>query len=206
MKLRQPILRILGITLAGICLLCSGVIIYEWTRPLRIPAETPLFHPDETTSKSPMASASRLVQPIDTYSEVAERPLFREDRRPYIPEPPVEPEQPRDDGPDITTLISLSGTVINEDERIALIQRKQDNKLQQIRQGEKFNGWTLNRIQADDITMQKGRQTRQITLTVKPPRQQAQPQENLKPADTEKQSRMASPTNTSENPDEQMQK
>ena len=150
-----------------------------------------------------MAPASRPAPPLDTYSEVVERPLFREDRRPYIPEPTVEREPPGDTGPDITTLISLSATVINEDERIALIERKQDRKLQQLRQGEEFNGWTLNQIQADDITMQKGQETRHITLSVKLSRQQAQPQQDGKPADTEKQSRMASPANVPENPDAQ---
>ena len=205
MKLGQPTLRILRITLAAICVLCLGAVIYEWTRPHRMSVDTPLFHPDMPTSKSPGTIATWPVPSLDTYSEVVERPLFRKDRRPYIPEPPAGPEQTRDDGPDITALISLSGTVINENERIALIERKRDNKLQQIRQGEKFSGWTLDQIQADAITMQKGRKTRQIALRVKLSRKQAQPQEDLKPEETAKQTRMASPANTAENWGEQKQ-
>ena len=205
MKLRQPTLRILRITLAAICVLCPGAVIYEWTRPHRMSADTPPFHPDKQASNSLMLPTAGPVPSPGTYSEVAERPLFRKDRRPYRPEPPAEPEQTRDDGPDITTLISLSGTVINESERIALIERKQDKKLQQIRQGEKFNGWTLDRIQTDDITMQKGRKTRQIALNVKLSRKQAQPQEDQKPEETAKQARMASPVDTAENRDDQQQ-
>ena len=103
-----------------------------------------------------------------------------------MPEAPTEPEQPRDTGPDITTQISLSAIVIDEDERIALVERRQDKKLQQLRQGEKFNGWTLNQIQADDITMQKGHQTRQIALTVKLSRQTVQQPKDEKSEDVEK--------------------
>ena len=203
MKLSQQATRITRISLIATCVLSSGFIIYEWTRPYRLSVDPPLLLPEDSIPAEPKTPANRPVAALDTFSEITERPLFRENRRPYVPKAPTEPTQPRDTGPDITSQISLSAVVINKGERIALIERKQDKKLQQLKEGEKFNGWTLNRIRAGDITMQKGQKTRQIALTVRLSRQQAQPKDDLKPADTEKQSRMASPANTPENPDAQ---
>lgn len=203
MKLRQQTMRITLAGLAAMCLLLSGITLYEWVRPFRLSTDTPLIQPNkEPAVAEPKALANRPVSSLETFSEIIERPLFRKDRRPYVPETPIEPEPVRDTRPDITTQISLSAVVIDGDERIALIERKHDKKLQQLRQGETFNGWTLNHIQADDITMQKGQETRQIALAVKLSRQQAQPQQD---GTSEKQSRMASPANISEFPDDQKQ-
>ena len=199
MKLSQQALRLTRLTLIAMCVLSSGLMVYEWVRPYGLSANSPLIHPDkEVAVADPKTLANRPVPPLGTFSEMIERPLFREDRSPYVPEAPTEPEQPRDTGPDITTQISLSAIVIDEDERIALIERRQDKKLQQLRQGEKFNGWTLNHIQADDITMQKGQLIRQIALTVKLSRQKVQQPKDEKSEDVEKQSNMASPANSSE--------
>ena len=199
MKLSQQALRITRLTLIAMCVLSSCLMVYEWVRPYGLSANPPLISPDkEVAVAAPETLANRPVPPLGTFSEMIERPLFREDRSPYVPEAPTEPEQPRDTGPDITTQISLSAIVIDEDERIALIERRQDKKLQQLRQGEKFNGWTLNQIQADDITMQKGQETRQIALTVKLSRQEVQQPKDEKSEDVEKQSNMASPANASE--------
>lgn len=204
MKLSQRTLRITRVSLVAMCVLSSGLMVYEWVRPFRLSADTPLIRPDKQVAVADRKTlANRPVPPLETFSEMVERPLFREDRRPFVPQAPTRPEQPRDTGPDITSQISLSAVIIDEDERIALVERKRDRKLQQLRQGEKFNGWTLTDIHANSIAMQKGQEARQIELTVKLSQQQAQPQQDFKPADTEKQSRMASPANVPENPDTQ---
>ena len=194
-------MRTAGVTLVALCVMSSAVMVYEWVRPYRFSADPPLPVPDASTPAETALPANRPVAALDTFSDITERPLFREDRRPVAPAAPTVPERRRDTGPDITSQIYLSAIVINEDERIALIERKQDRKPQQLKEGEKFNGWTLNRIRAGDITMQKGQVTRQIALTVRLSPQQAQPPPDEKPAETENQSRMASPANTPENPD-----
>lgn len=203
MKLSQQTTRITRISLIAICVLCSGFIAYEWVRPYRLSVDPPRLLPDDSIPAAPEIPANRPAVSLETFSDITERPLFRQDRRPYVAEAPAEPKQPRDTGSDITAQITLSGVVIDDDERIALIERKQDKKLQQLRQGDTFNGWTLDQIRPDDITMQKGQESRQIALTVKLSRQQAQPHQDGKPADTEKQSRMASPANTPESRDAQ---
>ena len=203
MKLSQQAMRTTRLTLVALCVMLSAFMVYEWVRPYRLSADPPLLAPDASSPAAPATPANRPVAALDTFSEITERPLFREGRRPVLPAAPTVPERRRDTGPDITSQISLSAIVIDEDERIALVEGKQDRKLQQLKEGEKFNGWTLNRIRADDITMQRGPETRQIALTVRLSRQQAQPQQDKKPADTENQSGMASPANTPENPDAQ---
>ena len=196
-------MRTTRLTLVALCVMSSAFMVYEWVRPYRLSADPRLLAPDASTPAEPATPANRPVASLDTFSEITARPLFREGRRPVPPAAPTVPERRRDTGADITSQISLSAIVINKDERVALIEGKQDRKLQQLKEGEKFNGWTLNRIRADNITMQKGQETRQIALTVRLSRQQPQPQPDEKPAATENQSRMASPVNTPENPDDQ---
>ena len=166
MKLKRQTLRTVQGSLLLACVLFVGTTVYELVRPYPVTPATALLNQETPALTGMGATTERDVSPLSTFSEIVERPLFREDRRPYEPETPAEPEQTSDTGPDITDQISLSAVVIDENERIALIKRRQGKKLQQLRQGDKFNGWTVNHIRADDITMQKGQETRQIALMV----------------------------------------
>ena len=166
MKLKRQTLRSAHGGLLLACVLFVGATVYELVRPYPVTPATALLNQEKTSATGPITTTGRDVPPLSAFSEIVERPLFREDRRPYKPETPAEPEQTSDTGPDITDQISLSAVVIDENERIVLIKRRQGKKLQQLRQGDKFNGWTVNHIRADDITMQKGQETRQIALMV----------------------------------------
>lgn len=143
MKLNRQIVRSVHGSLLLVCVLLVGTTVYELVRPFPVPPATALLNQEKTTALGTGAITERDVPPRSAFSEIVERPLFRENRRPYVPETSAEPQQPRDSGPDITTQISLSAIVIDGNERIALIKRRQDKKLQQLRQGEKINGWTV---------------------------------------------------------------
>ena len=186
------------VTICGILFLFT---VYELIRPYQLFPAAPSIERDEQTVVETQASVIRPALPQEAFSEIVERPLFMENRRPYVPpvsKGPKEPKRPHQVETDILTLISLSAIVITKDKRIALIEDNRTRKLQQLRRGETFNGWTLTDIRTNSIAMQKGQDTRQIELVVKPSRTASEKPQDVKPKDTDKKLKMASPANVSE--------
>ena len=166
--LHPQALRCFQAVLIVLCGIFSGYTLYELVRPYGLTSATLSTHQDALVMSE--TRADRPVLPPKAFSEIVERPLFMENRRPLAPEERSRPERPAQAEPDIATQISLSAIVIADDDRIAIIRSKQDRKLKKLRQGETFNGWTLTDVQTSHIAMQKGPDTRQIELTMKPSR------------------------------------
>lgn len=187
------------IVLCGILFLS---IVYELARPYQLfPTD-----PSKSRNKRPAIearqyNANRPVLTAETLSEIIERPLFMDNRRPYAA--PVSTRQgkqkkPHRTEPDILTLISLSAIVIANEKRIALIEDNRTRKLQQLHQGEVFGGWTLTGVGNNSIEMQKGPDTRNIELVVKTSRTAQEKSQASEPERIDKEARMASPANVSE--------
>ena len=170
MNFNREAIRLFRGVLVGLCAILCGVTAYELVRPYRpaYPASSPAQ--DKGAVAAAMGTADEAVPPMEAFSEITERPLFREDRRPFVPPPapPQEPEMPPPAEPDITTQIALRATIIIGDKRIALIQVHGNDEQQKIRQGEAFNGWTLADVQSDSISMKKGDEVRRIELNTGP--------------------------------------
>lgn len=170
MKLKRSAVRFIRGGLLCIGALLVGAAIYEMLQLQPVVTVSSPANGDEISSTARPAPEimERGGAPLSVFSEIVERPLFRGDRRPYVPVTPVKPGSRHGPGPDISTQISLSGVVINEGERIALIEHRQNKKLQQLRQGDSVNGWTLATIQAGGILMNKQGRTSQLTLIISP--------------------------------------
>ena len=193
----QTLRRLQGLLIA-LCGLLFLFTVYELVRPYQLYSAVPSIEPDNWTMVEAQPGTIKPVLPAEAFSEIVERPLFMENRRPYVAPvstKPGEHKRPHQAEPDIMTLISLSAIVITNDQRIALIKENRTRKLQQLRQGETYNGWTLTDIQTNSIAMQKGPDTRQIELVVKLSRSIPDKPQNTKPGDTDKE---ALPTKVSE--------
>ena len=166
--LHPQALRCFQVVLVVLCGIFSGYTLYELVRPYGLSPAALSTGQDALAMSEIQPRMNRSVLPPEAFSEIVERPLFRENRRPFVPEARKAPERPSQAEPDIE--ISLSAIVIADDERIAIIKSKRDRKLKKLRQGETFNGWTLTDVQTHHIAMQKGLDTRQIELTMKPSR------------------------------------
>lgn len=106
---------------------------------------------------------------IEAFAEIIERPLFMENRRPYVAPTPVVVREPEPEPvvlvePDITEQVSLRATIIIGEKRIALVQELAAGKQRRLAQGEAYNGWILTNVETDGISMQKGEEARQIKL------------------------------------------
>ena len=81
------------------------------------------------------SGTNRPVPPPEAFSEIIERPLFMENRRPFVPAPNKKRERPGPVEPDISAQISLSAIAITDDKRIALIENNRDRKLKKTQAG-----------------------------------------------------------------------
>lgn len=171
MNINQQALRVFSRALAVLCAISCVVTTCELVRPYDTAYDAAFIDGGEEAPADTTMPASETIPAIDAFSEIIERPLFMENRRPYVPPAPVvtkKPETPRPEEPDIATQISLRATIIIGDKRTALIQVIVDGKQQKLRQGEAFNGWTLADVQTDSISMKKGNEVRRIDLNTGP--------------------------------------
>ena len=196
-NLKPQAARCFQLILVVICAVLSLYVVYELLRPYQpVPVTPPGAQDKQTSIEARQHNATRPVLPVETFSEIVERPLFTDKRRPYMPPVATGPgkqKRPQRPEADIRSLISLSAIVVTKEKRIALIEDNRTGKLQQLRQGEKFNGWVMTGIGTNSIAMQKGPVTRNIELAVKPSRTPRANSQGAKPGDAGRQAGIAAP-------------
>lgn len=129
-------------------------------------------HSGEPGITPPEKVTEEEIKPLSEYAMITRRPLFNEDRKPYIESKPVvEVKKPAKKKPvreaKKKQIVKLSAVIITEDKRIALVQAGGERQLQKIMQGEEVNGWTLADVQPGYITLNMGDETMNIELEVK---------------------------------------
>lgn len=167
MKHKRKPLRNTRRAMTVLCVILAGAAVYELARPHRI-AQLELKAGRNAEDLSALLQEREGdIPPLAAFAEIIERPLFMENRRPYVAPAPVvvrEPEPAAPVEPDITEQIALRATIIIGKKRIALIQELAIGKQRRLNQGEAYNGWTLTRVETDGISMQKGEEVRQLEL------------------------------------------
>ena len=109
------------------------------------------------------------LSPISYYDEIVERPLFREDRRPYVPKAIAAPEPQRPEpNRRKEEEFKLSAVIITDDSRLALIEHGGSHKMERFRQGENLNGWLISHVEARRVILERGTETRILELNVSP--------------------------------------
>lgn len=166
MKLNRRVLRTIRGYLLYACVLFVGSTVYELVCRYSVTPATVLLNHDKSTAKLPgTATTERVVTPLSVFSEIIERPLFRQIRRPYVSPPDAPAEQDTStEEPDLSELVKLSAVIISGSERIALIQTAGNDKLQKLGPGDTVNGWSVATIQPGSIDMINGRRTSRLTL------------------------------------------
>ena len=97
---------------------------------------------------------------IAAFSEITERPLFREGREP--PPPEVQAKvTPRTISP---LRLQLEGVAITPESSIALVRDISSNKMLHLATGMKHQGWELTSITDTVATFKRGEQSQEITL------------------------------------------
>ena len=167
MKLKPHVRRLLQGLLLFLCLLFSGYTLYELLRPypLRVTGSTPAR--DEPAVPLGETPADGALPPLDAFAEVVERPLFRQNRRPFVPPPPRTAPAAR---PETHEQVRLSAVAMIGDLQLALVYTDRDPKLQKLRTGQSYKGWRLAEIHSKSITLERGGQVTRVGLKVAPSR------------------------------------
>jgi len=109
--------------------------------------------------------------------EIEKRPLFQPTRQvppssltassPSISQTNIAPPEPSN--------VVLHGTIIDSQNRIALVKSGGDNVSRTLREGEMLNGWQIETIQKDSILLRSGSEQREIHIPQAPSLQPTTP-------------------------------
>ena len=99
--------------------------------------------------------------PLAEFSEIAARPLFSPSRR-----PPAETEEPDDeeDAPPKPLHFILTGVVISAEGQLALLRRINTAEVIRALLGQEIDGWQVERIESDRVTLRQGDTIEVVTL------------------------------------------
>jgi general secretion pathway protein N len=131
--------------LLALCLGLVGVIYIEVDQPPIDPASAaPRQLPEAIAAVADAPGFT--MPPLRGYTEVLERPLFSETRRPSV-DSPAAPVDPR------SSAFNLVGTIITSHEHRALIEHGQPPKLERVAEGQDIDGWSVESIRPDRVIL-----------------------------------------------------
>jgi hypothetical protein len=155
--------------LLSLTLALAGLLIMQWRdwpQPLP-PLESE--RPDSGAADPGGAAndpATRLAPPEskETFASIAERPLFRPQRKP--PEPPStdpEPATPTEEAGSLEG-IDLSAVLISPGVTLAWIKDPNEPVLKRLRLGDEHAGWSVKSILADRVVLERQGETNELIL------------------------------------------
>ena len=96
---------------------------------------------------------------LDTMEEVFERPLFSQSRRPPSVEAASVVESPRTE-----LKVTLRGIVFADGAGTALLQPQSGGDLIRLRGGQRYQGWTLSKVEPQQVTFERDGETIALAL------------------------------------------
>ena len=143
--------------LLGICVLLSGILAFESHNLIQVQNNS---SPKVQPEPAPVAQPGFTAPGITAYTEVTERPLFREGREPQ-PEPKAAPITRAPPSP---LRLHLEGIAITPTSEIAVVRDLSSNKMLHLAKGTEHQGWKLTSITATGVTFIRGQQSQELTL------------------------------------------
>jgi hypothetical protein len=135
-----------------------AVIVCEWLFLSQTGSEAP------PPGRPPVASAADAAAPsvtrpaIESYAEIAARPLFIPGRHPQPPD--KTPSGPPPARPNVTVL----GIVLTGNTHYALVRHGNPPKLESLGEGQSVDGWQIQSVAGDRITLRSGTETADYLL------------------------------------------
>lgn len=147
--------------LGALCAMLCAVIVYEFvaTDGPTLASVAPPFG-----SPTPPPAPIKTLPPIDTYAEVAQRPLFSPTRQPA----------PLQATPDVGGNVNgffLTSIVVDGGQRLALIQHGRPPVLSRVTEGQSVEGWTVQTIESERVVLQRAGTAQELKLKDRPPTQ-----------------------------------
>ncbi|HEV8014427.1 MAG TPA: hypothetical protein VGP48_02780 [Stellaceae bacterium] len=148
--LRLPRLLLIG------CAFMLAIIVGELV--FRVGVRKPPAAPAPIAGPTAALPAAPSPPGIDAYAEIAARPLFEPSRRPAPPD--QAPSGPPPARPSVVVLgIALTGGT-----RYALVRHGNPPKVEQFTEGQNIDGWQIQAITGDHVTLHSGADTADFAL------------------------------------------
>ena len=140
------------------CALLAGILAIESHNLLRPEAG----NSGNTANAVTPASQARFNPPaMATFSEITERPLFNQSRKPPVPEQKTTVVKAAPKSP---LRLQLEGVAITSESRLAVVRDRNTNTVLHLAPGEKHEGWELISVSDKIATFKRGEQTQQLEL------------------------------------------
>ena len=130
------------------CAVMVGAIAVEWALLQRAPA---IPAPSLTTPPPIAAQAPAIALPAEaSFAEITQRTLFSQGRR------PESADRGRPGPPPARPTLALLGVVMTGNSHYALIRHGNPPKLEQLAEGQSIDGWQIQTIANDHVTLTSG--------------------------------------------------
>lgn len=167
----QPVLTIIKLVLLCTTCVLGYALWSELNTPIALPVNTDIDSKAVIKNDIPLEKIQYEVPEISDYDEIINRPLFFEDRKPYVyvaPETPTKkPRKKKQAAPKKTEQYSLNAVVITSERQLAIIQSGRKKTLQRIALGEEIDGWTLETIEPRSVLLKKGNESKNLELEIR---------------------------------------
>lgn len=157
--------------LFAICIALAGLLFIELNTG-NPEAENTILPVASDLEKIAIPDINQGLPPITEFQEIINRPLFMENRQPYVQlEPEIESEEPDLQENIIAAPTAqqfmLTAVIITPETSTAIIQSGKNRELQHIIIGEKIDDWTLVEVHQQHIILKQGDTIQTVELEIK---------------------------------------
>ena len=164
----QPVLTIIKLVLLCTTCVLGFTLWSELNKPIALPVSIGIDNKPVITDNILLQEIKYEISKASDYDEIINRPLFFEDRKPFVyVKPEKQLKQKKQTTPKKTEQYSLSAVIITSERQLAIIQSGRGKTLQRISLGEDIDGWTLETIEPRSILLKKGNETKNLELEIK---------------------------------------
>ncbi len=167
----HPLLKTVKVILFCVTCLLGYLLWSELNRPLASLVNHDIGNRTITTTSISSRKMLDTNSEITDYDEIINRPLFFEDRKPYVyiePETPTKKPKPKKpNAPKKTEEYTLSAIIITPERQLAIIQSGREKSLQRLALGESINGWTVEAIEPRSVSLIKDNEKQLLELEVR---------------------------------------
>ena len=144
-----------------LCIGLASIIYWQTERPPSLPTNVAGTDGPPETEPTRALQAEFTFPPLAAFSEIVARPLFSPSRRP----PKEIEDSDTDDAPPPTpSHFILAGVVISAEGRMVLLRRLNSTDLIRALLGQEIDGWYVELIEPDRVTLRQGSTVEIVTL------------------------------------------
>lgn len=170
-----------------LCIGLASIVYWQVENPPSFPSGIAVTDGPAGPDPTGALQAEFTFPPLAEFTEIVSRPLFSPSRR-----PPTEAEDPDTDAtPSPKPRFILAGVVISAEQRMVLLRRVNSTDLIRASMGQEIDGWYVELIESDRVTLRRGNTVEIVTLQDKveelPVQQRLRVRQNQQPGTNEAQ-------------------